>query len=434
MTTKTAFSGTPDHKAAAAARDAWIAMAILGVWLLVALVRQWNHWPEDLSAVYIAGFLWQTGQPELIYAAPEHFFGGHAPSWTPTLLDLGGPDAVTFPYIYPPIWAVLIAPLTRMTDVLGFANAVSLIQFPMLVASILLAARLFRPAAMPLWLWALIGAATLSLSIQSQLTLGLNQPTITVVFLILLSFERMQSGQPVAAGAALAIAAAIKISPVFLAVVFVIDRQYRAFAAFVIVGAILGLMSLFLAGIDMHREFLSALSLPAENTLLSVTNISLKPAILAIMSMVGYGEPMDITRRLIIMNDVPTWLVSLSSLAGLAYCVPVLYALRRWPSAERRVLMLLVLSIIIPLTGPLGWLHYYLLPMFLLPGFIVRLPRSAARITGIAMGFGCLTGTGAVIVLILPQPLAGYVWFQCALWMFMLAVIARFAFKGPKAA
>lgn len=59
----------------------------------------------------MAGWLWQTGEAALVYAARRGFFGGAALDWTPAFAALGLPaDIEVYPNIYPPIWAVLTAP------------------------------------------------------------------------------------------------------------------------------------------------------------------------------------------------------------------------------------------------------------------------------------------------------------------------------------
>lgn len=195
------------------ARDIRLAALMLILWAGATVWLQWGHWPEDLSALYVAGHLWQSGHSQLIYAAPEGFFGGAADSWGPVLRDLGIADRTVFSYVYPPLWAALLAPLTDALGPQGFANAVSLIQVPILAASVPLAARLLRPAAMPLAVWTLLGLFALAFSVQSYLALWHNQPSITVAFLVLVAFVCAVEDRPVAAGAALALAAAVKLTP-----------------------------------------------------------------------------------------------------------------------------------------------------------------------------------------------------------------------------
>ncbi len=288
------------------AQDLRRAVGVLVLWTLYAIWRQWGHWPDDLSALYIAGHLWQTGQSELIYAAPPGFFGGHAASWDPVMADLGIAGKVTFPYVYPPLWAALLGPVTGLMGPQAFANAVLLIQMPMLAASVLMAARLMRPATMPMLTWALIGIVILLTSSQSYIALWHNQPTITVGFLVLLCFTCLDADRPIAAGTALALAAAIKLTPAALVLILLLDRQYRATLSFALFGAALGLLSLALTGTALHGTFLDSLGLIREGALISAVNVSLLPALMSLGAALGLGPAFDTQSHFAILAPIPS--------------------------------------------------------------------------------------------------------------------------------
>ena len=191
--------------ALSARQDSILALLFLALWSAATIVLQWDIWPEDLSALYIAGALWQQGQPDLIYATPFGFYGGTAAEWIPIQQQLGIYDLGSFPYVYPPLWAVLTAPLTAAMSPQGFANAVTCVQVPMLAASAFLAMRILPLPGAQLWLKSAIGVALLSTMIPAYTALWFNNPSITVNFLTLLAFERLGARRPVAAGAALAL-------------------------------------------------------------------------------------------------------------------------------------------------------------------------------------------------------------------------------------
>ncbi|MFZ1726276.1 MAG: glycosyltransferase 87 family protein, partial [Albidovulum sp.] len=199
--------------ALSAPQDRTLALMFLALWSAATIILQWNIWPEDLSAVYIAAALWQQGQPDLIYAIPFGFYGGTAAEWIPIQEQLGIYDLGSFPYVYPPLWAVLTAPLTAVFSPQGFANAVTCLQVPMLAASVWLAMRILPLPGAQLWLKSAIGVVLLSTMVPAFTALWFNNPSITVNFLTLLAFERLTARHPIAAGAALALAAAIKLSP-----------------------------------------------------------------------------------------------------------------------------------------------------------------------------------------------------------------------------
>jgi len=404
------------------AQDLRRAVGVLVLWTLYAIWRQWGHWPDDLSALYIAGHLWQTGQSELIYAAPPGFFGGHAASWDPVMADLGIAGKVTFPYVYPPLWAALLGPVTGLMGPQAFANAVLLIQMPMLAASVLMAARLMRPATMPMLTWALIGIVILLTSSQSYIALWHNQPTITVGFLVLLCFTCLDADRPIAAGTALALAAAIKLTPAALVLILLLDRQYRATLSFALFGAALGLLSLALTGTALHGTFLDSLGLIREGALISAVNVSLLPALMSLGAALGLGPAFDTQSHFAILAPIPFWLSTGITLTAIALTTAFLIALRDRPGPERRATGLFALWLILALFGPLGWQHYYLLPLLLLPGLIARLSPRAGLLLGLAIALPSIRFVFLTIAF-LPWPVANYVWLACPGWLAVLLIL-----------
>lgn len=399
-----------------------IAVLLLGLWVPYALWSYWNVMPQDLSAVYIAGWFWNHGQPDLIYAFPDGFFGGQADSWDAVTSAIAGPDFFAFPYVYPPLWAVLAAPLTETLGIRGFSNAMLLVQVPMLAASVLLAGRLARPAGMPMVVWVAIGVILLLVSVQTHLALLQNQPTITVTFLILLAFVCLEEERPVAAGAALALAAAIKLTPAAFALIFLLDRQYRALAAFIVIGGALGLLSLALAGIDLHLTFLATTQAIRGQALVNAVNVSLLPALMTLGSLLGLRPPFDTGNTFAVLAPVPGWLQAGISLTALVVLVGFLVALRRCPGPIRRVTGLFAISVILALFGPLGWLHYYLLPLLLMPGLFGLMTRRAATLCAIAVAIVSLRPLFAHIGW-LPWPVANYLWLSATAWLAVLATL-----------
>lgn len=403
------------------ARDRALAFAMLAFWAAVTTWQQWGQWAEDLSAVYVAGWLWHSGQGALIYDAPPAFFGGAAESWRPAMEALGIAGQTTYAYVYPPLWAVLTAPLAGQLSPQGFFDLVALVQIPMLAASAWLAGRILKPAAMPWWVWTAISLVTLNLSIQSHLAIWQNQPTITVGFLTLLAFERLGANRPVAAGVALALAAAIKLTPAVFVLVFLLDGQRRAALAFALAGAALGLLSIALAGWPAHQAFLASLALLKGVAFLTAVNTSLFTAAVALGSMLGHLPMPPVRDPLIVyQHGIPAWLSPAISLLALALLATFARVLRPLPGTLRRGLGLIAVSIIVALLGPLGWLHYYLVPLLLLPGLFGLLPvRHSAFLTAL-VGLPSL-GFVFPAISLLPWPVADYTWGMCAAWGAVLA-------------
>jgi hypothetical protein len=409
-----------DPSALTPSRDRAFALAMLCFWALVTSWQQWGRWAEDLSAVYMAGWLWHSGQQALIYDAPPAFFGGAADSWLPAMQALGIAGQTTYAYVYPPLWAVLAAPLAGLLSPQGFFDLVAAVQVPMLAASAWLAGRILKPAAMPWWIWSAISLVILNLSIQSHLAIWQNQPTITVGFLTLLAFERLGAGRSVAAGIALALAAAIKLTPAAFVLLFLLDGQRQATLAFAVAGAALGLLSIALAGWPAHQAFLDSLALVKGVAFLTAVNTSLFTAAVALGSALGFLPMPPLQDPLIVYHHgIPGWLSPAVSLLALAVVAAFARVLRPLPGRLRRGLGLIALSIIVALLGPLGWLHYYLVPLLLLPGLLGVLPVRRAAVLIALVGVPSLSFVFPAIAL-LPWPIANYTWMMCAAWAVVL--------------
>jgi len=169
--------------------DLQISIVLLASWVAILVSANWGNWPPDLSALYMAGHFWSTGQYDLIYASPEKFFGVGVQSWADELTRLGYPDEVFFPYIYPPLWAALASPLAQALSPPAFFNLFYVIHISMIAASIFLTYRLIKPP-VPLALWCVVSCFLAYLSMLSSTALFHNQLQITVTFLIILSLER----------------------------------------------------------------------------------------------------------------------------------------------------------------------------------------------------------------------------------------------------
>jgi alpha-1,2-mannosyltransferase len=122
------------------------------------------------------------------------------------------------PYTYPPLWALVCAPLALLPAPLGivaFAVASGTLCWWVL--------RRIRPTGSHAWLW--VGLAVLSAPIGRSLYLGQVNPFL--VALLLVDVVAL----PVALrGVGTGLAAAIKVTPAFLALPFLVDRDWRSLA------------------------------------------------------------------------------------------------------------------------------------------------------------------------------------------------------------
>jgi hypothetical protein len=183
------------------------------------------------------------------------------------------------------------------------------------------------------------------------------------------------------AGLALGLAAGIKILPGILVLMFLFDRQWRATAAFALTVLGLALLSLFLAGPALHAEYLATLAqvkatlplVPSGATAISAF------AFLAYHAGLGFQE-LNGTGGYFAHADLPSLPYLLwGARTGLVLAVTAFaWRLAPLPAQSRRALGLMALSIIIPLFGQMGWLHYYLTAVLLLPALFSDMPQKVA--------------------------------------------------------
>ena len=160
------------------------ALLLLAATFAMALAWKWTSFPPDLSALYMAAHFYAEGEYGLIYASPDMFFDATPPVWEPHLAELGiaGEDAL--PYVYPPIWAAIFAPLTTVLPPTAFFQIVGSVLMAAMAGSVYVAWRLARSFAVPLWAWVMISAGLLATSLISFIAVMHLQIQILVIFLI----------------------------------------------------------------------------------------------------------------------------------------------------------------------------------------------------------------------------------------------------------
>lgn len=244
-----------------AARDRQFAVVILALWAFVT-IRYWTgHWAPDLSALWFAARAVAQDMPNAIYAVqPDMFSQGSPAQWATLIAADGAQGHDIYPYVYPPLWAHVLAPVTRFLDPQRAFDIVLVIHVALISMGVMIAAKLARPDWMPRYGYALLCVVLLNTSTISTTALFQNQPQILVTFLVLLALERHLSGASRLAGCALALAAAIKVGPALLALIFLARGDRRALVWFLGIGASLAACSVFVAGWPAHQVFLHRLA------------------------------------------------------------------------------------------------------------------------------------------------------------------------------
>jgi alpha-1,2-mannosyltransferase len=215
-TPRSAARATPASLTIGRARPAFVAQAVLvgvAVVIYALVLSQGLHHHQDFGTYLNAARDIVQGQP--LYAAFLHH---------------PFPDATLRPaYIYPPSFALLIAPLGLLPDAAATAVWIALQQAALAVA-IVLVLRWLRPTR-----WAVVGLVVATLSFYPLwVDVVQGQANLLVLLLVTVGMVGVLRGRP-AFGAAIGVAAALKLTPLILVVWLLLDRRFRA-AAFVLGG------------------------------------------------------------------------------------------------------------------------------------------------------------------------------------------------------
>ncbi len=372
-------SGMGDINRQAASRLVSASIILFSV-LAVAAAWKLVSFPPDLSALYAAARFYAMGEYDLVYAAPKIFFGGTAPEWLPYLAELGLEGEEPLPYVYPPLWAALFAPLAAAVAPQTFFQIIGAVLFASIAGSVLVAWRLARGFAIPLWSWIILSAVLLATSVISFIAVYHLQIQILVVFLCLLAFERYRAGRAGTAGAILALAAALKLAPAGFALLFLLDRNWRALGVFTVIGGGLGLSSLAIAGIDLHWAFLDSIRLASTGLFVSSVSLSFEVLLQAAASISGLTPPIDFAQRNVWVADTGAVIGAINKLLLLGGLVWMIRRTAELAEGPRLAVRVFALSLLLNLFGPLGWAHYYMLQLFMLPMVLGLMPRARAAL------------------------------------------------------
>lgn len=362
-------------------RDWTYAVLIATAWAVAMILWQWNGIHYDLNALYVAGHFLAEGRPDLVYV---EFPLAQRPEWKALTEDWACELLCAYPYVYPPIWAELVAPLTRMIDMYGFSNLALLVNIPLFALTPILAWRLWKPK-MSLRKWTFRCLFLATFCTVGVVAIINNQPQLAVTFLMLLAFERAARGQPWLGGVALGLAAVIKIYPAIFAVIWLREGQWRPILGAAATGlAILGL-NFALVDATLNAAFIEQLGT------LSGVSFALQPNY-SLISQISWLEPA--IRAAAFRGDeiegfraVPGWV----SPVLLVLAIALVWWRSLNASAQWRGRMMLPMLILgVALASPLAWAHYFFIPLFalqLLPEYFGKRWGTAIMLAAAAMIF-----------------------------------------------
>ncbi|MGH1368268.1 MAG: glycosyltransferase family 87 protein [Maritimibacter sp.] len=294
-------------------------------------------------------------------------------------------DRIT-PYLYPPLWAALMAPVTKILSIGAFFKLWLIINLASSVFMIWLGWLWIGRGISPV-IWVGLALALLTVTVIGQMGFAYGQPQVLVNCLIVGAFFAVSRAHNVGGGALLGLAAAIKLAPIALAVVLLMERRWVALGACLgVFGALAGL-SVLVTGWPLHAALLDKLSEIDAHIMVARITTSLELVLAQIGGLI-HGAPIGVEGAAH-MTPQPEWI------GPVVRCVLVAGIIASWAWTRKaqddlRIwLRLMAVYLVVLVCGPLAWVHALGLPLVLLPGMLRILPMrgAVAVLGGAAIGF-----------------------------------------------
>ncbi len=307
----------------------------------------------DAASLVIAGRLVAEGRLDALYAQASEALAVDDLAWIATAGALGY-EWRLYPYLYPPLVAVLAA-LAAGLDFVLFKAGLLTLTLGALAGAILLAARAWAPRLLaPVPLVMLLAAIALSWPMTAQLVALNLQPLVLLA--IVVAIAGAQSGRPALAGSALAFAVAVKVIPAVLILYWLVTRRMACIGWFLAASAALLALGLALAGLPSHLAWIARMQELAQGIVPTAHNRSLAGLL--------YGLTYDLESGSdsLPIRPLPGWIEASTALAGLvgvALCLNGARRSRDHPAADAAGQCALML--VAMLVTPLAWSHYFLI-------------------------------------------------------------------------
>lgn len=348
-------------------RDMLLTIVLSATYVVLAVPAFSGLSNPDLTAAWAAAMAWQDGAGVAVYGASDGAFDTLAPASLTAAFDQLDYSDHRYAYIYAPLWLAVLGPLTEWMTLEAFLTGATWVNVLSVLGMCGLAWRM-SDRKLPLPAFVLIGLAVQLGTWVTGLALYQNQVQIFVALLVLAAADRTAARAPIAAGIALALAAALKSYPVLLVVIWIGLRDWRAIAAFAISGGALALASVALTGWEMHVAFLGQLAQVAGSVLLSPVTLSLPglAANLGLLEGLSPIAPVPGGPATLQVGLQPSWLRAVS-VVGL---IAVLAAAQRRPQDP---VVWAVAACGISLCTAVSWSYHYMTALAVLPVVIDRL-------------------------------------------------------------
>ncbi|KYF61231.1 hypothetical protein BE11_39780, partial [Sorangium cellulosum] len=294
--------------------------------------------------------------------------------------ELQLPHEQTFPYLYPPFFAHTFSWLARLRpdDAQEVWSSMAVVSYGLAATFAVVAVRratrgaddAARGPAIPTVLLALIAFLTWALNLRNSLAMGQVNPLVLAFICAALALSL--SGKDTPAGLALAVAAGIKVTPILIAVPWVIQRRFRALAGLAAGLAALVAISLPFGAAPAWVEFLRRL--PRMSHGARIPGL-FDPGTVANFSLAGFYAR---------LFGQETATIKTASVITVLLLVGAALALGgRAASPERSLRLLLPLLVAMVVASPFTYVHHVL---YIFPAALYALDRAVKDERRLEMG------------------------------------------------
>ncbi len=252
-------------------------------------------------------------------------------------------------YFYTSFFALLLAPI----GALPLASAMAIwgaIQFTCLAALCIIPVRGFlasRPVAMILY----AGLCATSYPVLNNINWG--QVSILNTACVIAAFYAYSMGRRVSAGILLAFAAAIKFYPAFFLVYFILKRDLRTCAAFVLAAlAFYVVLPAAILGFSSWLEFEKAIGVALSNTDWVARAVNSQ-------YFVNVGRRWSAIFFNHIAHDTLVQILAIAGYAIALSCIAMVWFLQRREACEKHGLPMVMIFLSLPFLIKTSWPHYF---------------------------------------------------------------------------
>ena len=379
-------------------------------------------------SLYLAGWFFNHGQGAEIYqyAIADLFVFDFPESWGAMAAQRGYSSTELYPFLYPPYIAAFFAPLSTQLDAAGFSLVLYIVHLPMVFASILLSWKVAgQPGHWGVWLAVALGLFFVTAG--GLLALAQNQLQITIVFILLLGFERYQAGKLRLAAVLFALAGSIKIAPMAVGVLFLARKQWRGAGTMAVAGLLILAGSVLWAGVWLHQAYAAQLAEIGDNVYINRQNWSLYSLLYqleALFEGASLGSGIDVTT----VETAPAWLKLVNASVLILGIIWVWKRFRPGLKRHQEVALFVFLLTILGLTSPLGWSHNFIPMVYFAPALLYWFSQ---RI-GVLLISAVFGGQMLLLQLYLATQYTGLNWAQMAGTSAVLLGAAVFAFVSAR--